>query len=293
MKWFKHDSFARVDPKITKLRMRYGVEGYGLYFYCLEVIASEVSSSKFSFELEQDSEIIAHELRMDSRRVEEILSWCVNSGLFEITGTGVMTCWKMIKRLDESTTKNSQVREIISKGLQIMPKNGSIRKNSGMVPEKFGGPTNSSVQTRLDKTTKDYGNPAAAGFPPPVGDNGPKKSKRADNKDHIQIFDYWNTKDIKNHRSLSAKQRTKITQRLKEYPKEEIISAIDNYSTILNGEKYFWNHRWRLEDFLQRGLERFLNESNPLKDYVKAEMRFPDSNEEEDSAIEQTLEQMR
>ena len=42
MKWFKHDATAGMDAKLKKLRLRYGLEGYGLYWYLLECIARTV-----------------------------------------------------------------------------------------------------------------------------------------------------------------------------------------------------------------------------------------------------------
>ncbi|MEH6451299.1 MAG: Lin1244/Lin1753 domain-containing protein, partial [Oleispira sp.] len=42
MKWIKHDTNANQDAKLKRMRMKYGLEGYGLYWYCLELIAADV-----------------------------------------------------------------------------------------------------------------------------------------------------------------------------------------------------------------------------------------------------------
>ena len=44
MKWIKHDTNANQDAKLKKLRMKYGLEGYGMYWYCLELIAGFFST---------------------------------------------------------------------------------------------------------------------------------------------------------------------------------------------------------------------------------------------------------
>ena len=44
MKWFKHDSDANQDAKLKKLRLKYGAQGYGIYWYCLELIARNVKA---------------------------------------------------------------------------------------------------------------------------------------------------------------------------------------------------------------------------------------------------------
>ncbi|MCP4649598.1 MAG: DUF4373 domain-containing protein, partial [PVC group bacterium] len=58
MKWFKHDTNALHDAKIEKLIMKYGIEGYGVYFACVEMIAHKLSPKKATFELEHDAEIL-------------------------------------------------------------------------------------------------------------------------------------------------------------------------------------------------------------------------------------------
>lgn len=121
MKWFKHDSTARMDSRISKLRMKYGVEGYGLYFYCLEVIANEITSVKYTFELEHDAELLAHELKMDTLKVEEILKWCSSNGLFEYNSdNNRLTCFKMLKRLDDSTAKSPEIRKLIVSAQKLL-----------------------------------------------------------------------------------------------------------------------------------------------------------------------------
>jgi len=139
VKWFKHDATARMDSRISKLRMKYGVEGYGLYFYCLEVIAGEITSSKYTFELEHDSELLAHELKMDTLKVEEILKWCTTEGLFEYnTDNNRITCFKMLKRLDDSTSKNIEIRKLIDNAhtlIDIPKKSELVGKTSDRIEE--------------------------------------------------------------------------------------------------------------------------------------------------------------
>ena len=54
MKYFKHDSNANMDSKLKKLRMRYGMQGYGVYWYCLELIAAGVEKHNLNFPLLTD-----------------------------------------------------------------------------------------------------------------------------------------------------------------------------------------------------------------------------------------------
>lgn len=111
MKWFRHESRAHRDVKLQKLVMRYGFEGYGLYWFCVENICSGLEP-RLTFELEADSEILAHIGKMDSRKVEEIMHHMVNLGLFE-QSENVITCLKLARFLGESGTRNQDLKEII------------------------------------------------------------------------------------------------------------------------------------------------------------------------------------
>lgn len=104
MKWFKHDSDAGNDAKLRKLRIKYGAQGYGIYWYCLELIARNVEKHNLTFELEHDAELIADDFKLSGELVQEMMTYMVNLGLFE-NSQGVITCLKMSSRTDEYTAK--------------------------------------------------------------------------------------------------------------------------------------------------------------------------------------------
>ena len=63
--YFSHDRDARSDPKVIKLRMQYGMEGYGCYFALLEMMFSE---SDYSLPYDQEQfDAIAYDLRTASQ----------------------------------------------------------------------------------------------------------------------------------------------------------------------------------------------------------------------------------
>lgn len=88
--------------------MRYGLEGYGLYWYCLELIASGVDKSNLTFELDHDSEILAHDLSMHIDKISDIMGYMVKLGLFENID-GIITCLSLARRADEYTAKAIKV----------------------------------------------------------------------------------------------------------------------------------------------------------------------------------------
>ena len=96
------------------------------------------------------------------------------------------------------------------------------------------------------------------------------KNDKNDKKDntYIQLFGYWNSKEIIVHRKLTDKMKTKIRVALENRTKEEIIRAIDNYATVLKSEEYYWTYEWIFEDFLVRGLSKFVDEAHPLTNFL-------------------------
>ena len=140
MKWFKHDSNAHIDAKIKKVKHKYGITGYGLYWYCIELIAGALDSKNITFELEEDAEIIALEWSLDQLKVQEIMEYMVSIGLFE-NSDGHITCLKLAKRLDDTNSKNPEIRRILA--VLEKGKLGDTPTNSeDVLPDK----------TRLDKT---------------------------------------------------------------------------------------------------------------------------------------------
>ena len=114
MKWFKHDSDAHTDAKLKRVRHKYGIVGYGIYWYCLELIAGKIDKKNITFELEEDAELIAVEWNLDQIKVEEIMRFFVDIRLFECENS-VITCFKLAKRLDDTNAKNPQIKSILSR----------------------------------------------------------------------------------------------------------------------------------------------------------------------------------
>lgn len=135
MKWFKHDADANHDAKLEKVLMKYGADGYALFWLCLELIALPIDKSNVTFELEHDAEILAYRLKLDSRRVEEIMHYFIKLDLFEVNAVSKkITCLKLAERIENSIIKSPYLKSIQN---NIKAKNpgssGMIQDNSGKV----------------------------------------------------------------------------------------------------------------------------------------------------------------
>ena len=147
MKWFKHDSTANMDAKLRRLKMQWGMEGYGLYWYCLEIIVQEVTSNKFTFELEHDAEIISYDTGISVEKVNKMMASMVDLELFE-NADGRITCLKLAKRLDQSMTSNPEMRKLIAKTLESNSSGAEAPESS----DSHDGVMTESCKTRLDQT---------------------------------------------------------------------------------------------------------------------------------------------
>lgn len=119
MKWFKHQSDARNSLKLRKVRRKYGGDGYAIYWFCLEAIAYDVDKDNLTFDLKEDSETIGFELNIQEKRVEEIIRYMVEIGLFE-SSNNVITCLKLAESIDKSMTNSPKMRAWI--GNKTLPK---------------------------------------------------------------------------------------------------------------------------------------------------------------------------
>jgi len=88
------------------------------------------------------------------------------------------------------------------------------------------------------------------------------------NSNIYTIFEFWNNTKVLVHRKMSDKLRGHINASLSNYSVEEICKAITNYSVVVKGEQYYWTHKWRLDEFLLRGLDKFSDENEPLKNFI-------------------------
>lgn len=78
--YFPHDSNARNDSKILRLRMKHGAEGYGIYFMLLERLREEPDYTSV-----KDYNIIAFDFRVSADKVKSIIE---DFGLFAFTENG-------------------------------------------------------------------------------------------------------------------------------------------------------------------------------------------------------------
>lgn len=91
---------------------------------------------------------------------------------------------------------------------------------------------------------------------------------------YIHVLNFWNLQEKLPTHSTEGKIwddiKEAINGRLTEKKTEkDIIHTIENYSKIINGKEYYFNYRWTLPDFLQRGFEKFKDWEIAKSNYTK------------------------
>lgn len=51
--------------------------------------------------------------------------------------------------------------------------------------------------------------------------------------------------------------------------REGVLAAIKNYATVLGSDDFMWSHRWPCKEFMRRGIDRFVDEAQPLRQYAR------------------------
>lgn len=162
------------------------------------------------------------------------------------------------------------IKELLDKDLIVVEQSGTGKNTKTVYEIKFQSDDNISCHDTIDMVnvsshdTKSKTN---------VSYHDTTKESININKEYkyIDILTYWNSKKIIIHReniflkSIQKKHKDKIEL----YGIDAVQKAIDNYSTVLSSEKYYWSHRWTLLDFLQRGIDKFIPEAKPLNNYLK------------------------
>lgn len=146
MKWIRHDTDANQDARLQNVLLDYGLEGYGLYWYCIELVAGKIDIDNLTFELEHDARILARNTGSTPQKVEEMMRYFVKLGLFE-DSAGVITCLKIARRLNKSMTSNPQMRDLIDK---IKSHDGVMIESRSIMQDKTR-----SDKTRLNKKDTD------------------------------------------------------------------------------------------------------------------------------------------
>jgi len=180
-----------MDSRLQEVLLDYGLEGYGLYWYCLELIVNKVREDNITFELEHDVRIIARNTGSTTQRVKEMMTRFVHLGLFDVDTMGsvpVFSCKKIGRRLDQSMTSNKGMRKIIN-NIKAIDDNShdGVMIESCLSHDKVMKEEKRKEEKRESKTSRK----AKPFVPPTLDDVKAYVKERKLDVDPVRFYDYF------------------------------------------------------------------------------------------------------
>jgi hypothetical protein len=243
VEYFPHDADASGGDTLTVLQSRFGNNGYAFYFKLKEKLAS--TEGHF----------------LDCRNSNTWQLLLARTGVDEITGVEIMKLLVEMHAVDQKLWDSKLIwcQELVD------DISGVYKNRRRKIPQKPITTGDNAISTGKKGIT--------------TGENPQSKVKQSIKEKEIykekerEIFNHWNNQNIIVHKELTDDVRSVIVRTLRSYSAEEVTSAISNYAEIVYGEKYFFNYKWTLKDFLKRGMEKFID-LEVAKSNFRKEERF-------------------
>lgn len=228
-----------MDAKLQEVLLDYGLEGYGLYWYCLELIATNVTSDKLTFELEHDCRMIARNTGSTVQKVQEMMKKFIELELFD-NCDGRVFCLKLAQRCDDFTAK------AVRRNMDKIQLNHNVRQTptlSEKVPLEVEVEVEVENKKTLSSRDDDY------------GDSEEKQGKKSKFKyDKERIKNTWNGKasglGLPTIRSVTDTVEKGLIRLYKSYLKmcKEVGKEPNDMDTVINGyiEHGYQPTKWAL-----------------------------------------------
>lgn len=156
--YFSHDSNARNDDKVLKVRMTYGMEGYGIYFAIIERLREEQD-----YIGKRDYNVLGFDFHVDAAKVKDIVE---NFGLFSFTDNGECFYSESLNdrmaHMDNSKAMRSQAgRKGAAKrwGNQAIAEPSETDSNAMAMPSVLDGNKTKLNKTKLNNTKESTTSP--------------------------------------------------------------------------------------------------------------------------------------
>ena len=193
--YFPHDSNARNDQRLIKVRMKYGMEGYGIYFGIIEILREQEDY----IISESDIESVAYDLRVEKDMIKDLL---YNHRLFEIRRDAVRKeAFFFSKSLKRRMEKLDLIKEKRAEAGRLGGKSSSKSKASAKAKVKH------LEARRVDKNTVD-------------------KSKVNKNTVNIEFEKFW---DLYNYKVGSKSKVLKKWESLTDLDRGMIMEHLPHY----------------------------------------------------------------
>lgn len=111
MLWFRHFSAAGRDEKLLAVKDEFGMEGYGVYWSILEVIADQMTHENNQYFVDLSIKNWRKITEFSPKKLQKYLTFLSEISLFSVEfrqNSIMVSCPKMLKFRDEYTLKKSR-----------------------------------------------------------------------------------------------------------------------------------------------------------------------------------------
>lgn len=116
MKWYQHESSAHNDELMRELIHRFGLEGYGVYVVCLELISEKIDQ-KLEAKITILDSVLREKLRVSHQKLTKILAFFDQNSLIFSNFQDkkwILECPNLLKRLDNWTKRYAVTKKQVS-----------------------------------------------------------------------------------------------------------------------------------------------------------------------------------
>lgn len=149
--YFSHDSNARNDEKMIRLRMKHGAAGYGVFFMIVERLRDESD-----YMSERDYDMIAFDLHEEAELVRSVIE---DFGLFTFTDDGLYfyseSLMSRMQPLEEEMKRRSEngKRAVQKRWAAKKSENQKAEGNENVAPEDDSECKNTGIENQQVNTT--------------------------------------------------------------------------------------------------------------------------------------------
>ena len=153
--YFPHDSNARNDQRLLKVRMKYGMEGYGIYFGIIEILR-EQSNYKLPMRV---FDSIAYDLRVDVKVIKDLVTGHYNLFEYDVDTDEFYSksLKRRLERMDELKQKRIEAGRkggIASAKVKQKPSTAKALNNTKLNNTKLNKTKENKIDKRVEKFKK-------------------------------------------------------------------------------------------------------------------------------------------
>ncbi|GAX05416.1 hypothetical protein IWT25_00720 [Secundilactobacillus pentosiphilus] len=184
--YFSHDSNARNSEKLINVRMKYGAEGYGIYFMILERLREEHDYMSI-----KDYNVIAFDLHVDASKIKSIVE---DFGLFVFTEDGEYFYSsgfnKRMALKDEKANRRKEAsKKAANKRWGKKDKPTKNQDNANAMPTHNDSNANAMPNDAKEKESKEK---ESKGNKSKVSNTSPTSPKFEPEDLTLEFLDFWN-----------------------------------------------------------------------------------------------------